>query len=167
MQDKPTVQRPYLVVVATDPSDVVANAGGLICDRVQQGWRVVVLTSAGADTRALRILGADIAPRESPPDDVREARTALMTSASLYAGDRTVRSDVDSALATKSTEVLMWGARSLAGATGVSHRLSAAAVAFKAHALRAADLPERVESTESFHTKCAPDVIARELDVAG
>lgn len=167
MQDKPTVRRPYLAIVATDPSDVVANAGGLICDRVQQGWRVLVLLPAGTDTRALRILGADTAPLQSPPDDLREARTALMTSATLYAGDRTVRSDVDSALATKSTEVLMWGTRSLANATGVSHRLSAAAVAFKTHALRAAALPERVGSTESFHTKCAPDVIARELDVAG
>ena len=168
MPDRTAVQRPYLVVVASDCRDVVVHAGGLICDRVRQGWRVVILTAADVETHPLRILGADIAPHDAPPDGLKEARTALMTSAALYATDRGVRSDVDSALAAKSVEVLLWGSAPAAGTRAVAHRLTAAATAFKTHALAAAEASgQPVEAVESFHTRCAPEVIARELDVAG
>lgn len=67
--------------------------------------------------------------------------------------------------------MLVWGVGSTGGldaARSVTHRLSGAALAFKAHALLAADLPATpVASTEVFRTTCALDVIARELDVAG
>lgn len=170
MPDKPTVQRPYLAVVGSDAADIVPHAGGLICDRVRQGWRVVILVPTDTDSRAthpLRILGADICPLDAPPDGLRDARTALMTSASLYATDRAIRSDVDAALAAKSVEVLVWGSPAGPRTTTVAHRLSAAASAFKAHALAAAGLDQPVGATESFHTRCATHVIARELDVAG
>lgn len=157
--------RPYLAVLAADAHDVVESAGGLICDRVRQGWRVTIRVPAGADMRPLRVLGADI--EDGAPE--RDLRTALLTSAALYTTDRSIRSEVDAALATKTTEVLLWGtAADLGAVRSVTHRLSGAALAFKFQALLAAALPAAaVEPTEAFRTACALDVIARELDVAG
>ena len=167
MTDTPAIQRPHLTVIAADAADVVASAGGLICDRVRQGWRVVVRIPVGLHTRSLRILGATVVGEAA--DEDRSTHAALLTSTTLYARDRAIRSEVDSAVATKTTEVLLWGATSdLVAARSVTHRLSAAALAFKAHALLAAKLPPHtVEPTEAFRTTCALDVLARELDVAG
>ena len=164
-------QRPCVSVLSTDVVDVVRSAGGLICDRVRLGWRVTVLIPAGEDTRSLRILGADVTDIDAPPDGLRDRRSALVASAALYSNDRAARSEVESALATKTTEVLVWGAALPTeldhGSKAVSYRLSSAAQAFKAQALIALGLPLEDSSTEIFRTKCARDLIARELDVAG
>lgn len=167
VRDKPAILRPYLTVLTADARDVVESAGGLICDRVRQGWRVTIHVPEGVDTRPLRVLGADIV--DEAPDVNRDQRTALLTSASLYTGDRTIRSEVDAALATKTTEVLVWGSTpDLDGARSVTHRLSGAALAFKAQALLAAESQgDAVAPTETFRAKCALDVIAGGLDVAG
>jgi hypothetical protein len=53
------------------------------------------------------------------------------------------------------------------GAKVVSYRLSSAARAFKTQALIAAGLSTDGIGTETFRTKCAVELIARELDVAG
>lgn len=163
--DRLAVVRPYLTVLAADPCAVVESAGGLIYDRVRQGWRVTIHVPAGADTLPLRVLGADI--DNGAPE--RDLRTAVLTSAELYTTDRCIRSEVEAALATKTTEVLLWGtAADLGALRSVTHRLSAAALAFKARALLSAALPATtVEPTEAFRTACALDVIARGLDVAG
>lgn len=160
VNDRPAVRRPHLTVIADVPGDVVGAAGGLICDRVRQGWRVHVHVPDGADTRALRVLGAAIAV--DPPEEHRELRTALLTSVSLYARDHVVRSEVDCALATGTIEVLLWGPASGHDTErSVTHRLSGAAVAFKGHALLAADLPAdsgNAQTTEVFVTVSAPDL---------
>ena len=171
MNDRPVARRPSLSVMSTDAVDVVRSAGGLVFDRVRLGWRVIVSIPAGTDTRALRILGAEVADLQEPIDGHREHRSALVASATLYADDAAVRSEVESALATKTTEVLIWGPTLPSaldrGSRSVSYRLSSAARVFKAQALIATGGPDEVEPTELFRTKCAPDVIARELDVAG
>lgn len=69
VRDRPAVLRPYLTVIATDARDVVDSAGGLICDRVRQGWRVTIHVATNTDTRPLRVLGADLVdepPRRAP-----------------------------------------------------------------------------------------------------
>jgi hypothetical protein len=152
VRERPTVLRPYLTVLAADPRDVVASAGGLIYDRVRQGWRVTIRLPPDADARPLRILGADIA--DDAPDVDRELRTALLTTAALYTGDRVIRAEVDGAVATRTTEVLVAGAVDEV-AQSVSHHLSAAAIAFKGHALLAAGLTAEVAPIEVFGVKCA------------
>jgi len=76
------------------------------------------------------------------------------------------------ALATKTTEVILWGPEFPAdlerGGRQITYRLSRAALVFKGHALAAAGLdPGSIALTETFGTTCARSVIAPDLDVAG
>jgi hypothetical protein len=172
MDDVASAQWPYLSVMSTGVDDAVQSAGGLIFDRAKLGWRITVLLPAGEDTRPLRILGADVADVAAPPTELRDHRTALAASAAMYAHDRSTRSEVDTALATKTTEVIVWGTTFPddleRGSKLISYRLSRAALVFKGHALAAAGLdPLSIEPTESFRTTCAPALIARDLYVAG
>jgi hypothetical protein len=168
--DDTSALRPGLLVMSKNVADAVHGVGGLIFDRARQGWQVTVLVPAGADARPLGILGAGLAGLAATPGGQR--RTALVASSALYIDDRRARSEVESALATRATEVLVWG-RALPGALdrgsrSVTYRLSGAARAFKAQALLAAGLPiEHMEPVETFRTTCAPGVLAREFDVAG
>jgi hypothetical protein len=164
--------RPGLLVMSKDVPDAVHGVGGLIFDRARLGWQVTVLVPVGADARPLGILGAEVAEHPATPGAHWQRRTALVASTALYIDDRRARSEVESALATRATEVLVWG-RALPGALdrgsrSVTYRLSVAARAFKAQALLAAGLPiEHMEPVETFRTTCAPEVLAREFDVAG
>jgi hypothetical protein len=172
MSDRVAAQRPFLSVMSTSVDDAVRFAGGLIFDRVKFGWRVIVLLPAGEDTRPLRILGADIADVAAPPTELREHRTALAASATMCAHDASTRSEVATALATKTTEVIVWGAAIPddleRGSRMISYRLSSAALAFKCHAMTAASLdPLSIEPTEIFRTTCAPHVMAPDLNGAG
>jgi hypothetical protein len=172
MDDRAVARWPTLSVMSTGVADTVRFAGGLIFDRVKVGWRVTVLLPVGEDTRALRILGADVADIAVPPAELRDIRTALAASAAMYACDASTRSEVMTALATKTTEVIVWGAALSDdiehGSRLISYRLSRAALAFKSHALAAAGLdPLSIESTETFRTTCARNVIAPDLNVAG
>jgi hypothetical protein len=171
MDDMTGARWPFLSVMSTDVVDVVRFAGGLIFDRVKLGWRVTVLLPAGEDARPLRILGADVADGAAPPTGLRDQRTALAASAELYAHDASTRSEVNAALATKTTEVLVWGAASPdldPGSRLIRYQPSRAARVFKSHALTATGLgPQSIEPTESFRTTCALGLIARDLNVAG
>jgi hypothetical protein len=172
MDDRAAAQWPYLSVMSTSVGDAVQSAGGLIFDRAKLGWRVTVLLPAGEDTRPLRILGADIGDVAAPSTELRDDRTALAASAAMYVHDASTRSEVDTALSTKATEVILWGAplpNDLErGSKLISYRLSRAALVFKGHALTAAGLdPLSVEPTESFRATCAPGLIARDLNAAG
>lgn len=172
MDDTASARWPSLCVMSTSVVDAVRSTGGLIFDRVKLGWRVTVLLPAEDDVRALRILGADVADVAAPPADLRDHRTALAASAALYAHDASTRREIKSALATKTTEVIVWGTALPAdldrGSKLISYRLSRAALVFKGHALTAAGLdPGAIEPTETFHTTCATNVIAPDLTVAG
>lgn len=172
MDDRAVARWPTLSVMSTGVADTVRFAGGLIFDRVKVGWRVTVLLPPGEDTRALRILGADVADIAAPPAELRNNRTALAASAAMYARDAYTRSEVMAALATKTTEVIVWGATLSddieRGNRSISYRLSRAALAFKSHALTAAGVDAlSIESTETFRTTCARHVIAPDLNVAG
>jgi hypothetical protein len=172
MMDDTCALRPGLLVMSKNVADAVHGVGGLIFDRARLGWQVTVLVPSGADARPLAILGAELAGPAATPGGHRQRRAALVASSALYIDDRRARSEVESALATRATEVLVWG-RALPGALdrgsrSVTYRLSGAARAFKAQALVAAGLPiEHMEPVETFRTSCSPEVLARELDVAG
>jgi hypothetical protein len=143
MNDKGAARAPFLRVMAPNVADVVRSAGGLVFDRVRQGWRVTVVVPGDDDTRALRVLGVDV-------------------------GDPSTRDEFDAALATKSAEVILWGsAKNLDSNSAVaSHRLSRAAQVFKVHALIAAGLTPSVEPTETFWTSCASSAWADPAELA-
>lgn len=152
-----SILRYQLNVVATSTQDVVRSAGGWLCDRARAGWDVNVMVAGGADPRPLMILGATALDRN---DDFASMLTsssrvgALAVSAELLAADTAVRGEVLRVLKSGHSEVLVWGdwpAELGRRADAVAHRVSAAARAFKSHALAAADVSrDAVTPTEAL-----------------
>jgi hypothetical protein len=148
-----------LDVVGVSAIDVVEAAGGWLYDRVMAGWEVTVLLAQGCDAgdaldardaRALRILGVRALGLNSElawttVDPVDPTHQSLAVSAEAFTSDAGVRRQVLQALDDRSTEVALWGdgwpIRVNRGVTSVQHVLSAAARAFKGHALAAAGSP--------------------------
>jgi hypothetical protein len=152
-----TILRYQLNVVAASTEDVVQSAGGWMCDRARAGWDVNVMVAGGGDPRPLAILGATAMDlNEGFPSAVRSSSGvgALAVSAGLFAADTRVRDEVLRLLKRGLTEVLVWG--EWPGELGrqgdsVQHQVSAAAQAFKSHALVAADAPTNsVRPTEAL-----------------
>jgi hypothetical protein len=148
--------RPRLVALAACTADVVQVAGGWLCDQVLAGWDVTVVTADHADQRALRILGVRGHDLESAlASPVRRAcLQAIVVQSELYQADERVREMVRAAAETGRTEIRLWGGCRPAAfenrADLVSHRLSAAARAFKAQALAAAAVGAEPADTEEF-----------------
>lgn len=152
-----------MTVVGSTVADVVASTGGWLYDRRAAGWQVTVLVADRAGERALRILGADVLDLgrglhaiSQDPDRV----ATLAVAADVYATDRRVRrllSESDR----RSAEVALWGDAETVhrSVSAVTHRLSAAAKAFKAQALVAAELSaEPIGATEALH-RCGVTVL--------
>jgi hypothetical protein len=147
-----------LDVVASDPADVVCSVGGWLYDRVRAGWEVTVLLPQRCDTRSLQILGMRAADLDSqfPAANTGNAARGLAVSAEMFASDLRIRQEVLKALDRWMTEVTLWHDNwPLAVAhrtTTVQHVLSAAARAFKRHALIAAGIADTVGPTESLRS---------------
>lgn len=127
-----------LNVVAADVAGVVSGIGGWLFDRAMAGWRVSVAADDCADERALRILGLKAVDlnglwRSAEADVV--AMTAIGT-------DRFESGDQVGTLRRSGADVVFFGAQGPDGVGGavdrVQYRPSAAALAFKAHALAVA-----------------------------
>ena len=152
------ILRYQLNVVASTTEDVVRSAGGWLCDRARAGWDVNVLVADGGDPRPLAILGATALDLdEGFVSMVRSASRveALAVSADLLAADTRVRDEILRVLKRGLTEVTVWGKQWPAElgrqADPVQHRVSAAARAFKSHALVAADVStDSVTPTETL-----------------
>lgn len=150
-----TVLRHEMTVVASNVADVVASAGGWMYDRRMAGWQVNVLLVERTDERALRILGADVLDLDDDlraiSDDPDRAAT-LAVAADVYASDQRIKRLV-SATDRRRAEVAIWGDPGTLdeNVSAVTYRLTAAARAFKAQALRAAGLPDdSVAPTEAL-----------------
>ncbi|WP_166907182.1 hypothetical protein [Mycobacterium sp. DL440] len=131
-------------MVARDAAELVANAGGLIVDRMMSGWRVSVQLSQEGDVRPVQILGAELVDASSPglPD---EEHRVLVMGADAYA-----RAISDDGLPTGCAEILVWG-ESPDQTHMFGHNLSAAAQAFKSQAVAAAQLgADEVAVSEAF-----------------
>jgi hypothetical protein len=135
---------------------VVQAAGGWLCDQVLSGWDVTAVTADHADQRALRILGvrgrnlesALALPVQGP------CLQAIAVQVELYEADERVRRVVRAAAMAGQTEIRLWGGARPGPfedrTDPVSHRLSAAARAFKAQALAAAAAGPGPADTEEF-----------------
>jgi hypothetical protein len=155
-----------LDVVASSPADVVCSVGGWLYDRVRAGWEVNVLLPRQCDTRPLQIIGVAASDLDSHLSAASTgcAARGLAVSADMFASDTRIRQEVLTALDRWLTEVTLWhdgwplavGHRT----TTVQHVLSAAARAFKRHALIAAGISDSVGPTETLRsdTKACPPV---------
>jgi hypothetical protein len=164
-----------LDVVAADVADVVRSAGGWLFDRAMAGWDVTVLVADHPDERPLQILGAQILDLEYALATVghRPPPQTLAVAADVFDCDPRVRAGVLQALDQGATEVTVWGQTwpaELDPHVGlVQHRLSAAAQAFKSHALAAAAVSQStIEPIETFRSRVlAGQAIEADLIPAG
>ncbi|MFN6542041.1 hypothetical protein [Mycolicibacterium nivoides] len=140
-----------LNVVADDVADVVSDIGGWLFDRAMAGWRVSVAADEVGDERALGILGLKaVGPsglwRSAEADAV--VMTAIGTSC-FEPGDHGLT------MRNPGGDVVFFGSR---GPDGLGlqiqrarYRPSAAALAFKAHALAVAGAdPASVDQVETL-----------------
>jgi len=156
-----------LDVVAPTVLDAVRFAGGWVYDRVMAGWDVTVLIADDEDVRPLEILGADVRDLESVLEswEDRPHPQTVAVAGDLFAVDDRVREHVMNALDQGATEVTLWGEglppELDESVDSVQHRLSAAARAFKAQALAAANEAEGVVGhTETFRCGMMASVAA-------
>ncbi|OBI83134.1 hypothetical protein [Mycobacterium sp. E740] len=156
-----------LDVVAPSVSDAVRFAGGWIYDRVMAGWDVTVLVGGDENVRPLTILGAETLDLESVLSDWegRPHPQTVAVAANMFDRDTRVLQHVRNALEQGGTEVTLWGERLPAeldrSVDSVEHPLSAAARAFKAKALAAADDPDaEVGYCETFRCGMMASVAA-------
>jgi hypothetical protein len=152
------ILRYQLNVVATSTEEVLRSAGGWLCDRARAGWDVNVLVAGGGDSRAMKILGATAVDLDEGFLAMLQRASrggAIAVSAELLGADKRVRDEVLRLLKRGLTEVTVLGTRWPAElgrqADSVQHRVSAAARAFKSHALAAAEVStDAVTSTETL-----------------
>jgi len=157
-----------LDVVAPSVLDAVKFAGGWVYDRVMAGWDVTVLVANDDDVRPLKILGADTLDLESVLGNWEERPhpQTVAVAADLFDRDPRVLQHVRNALDQGATEVTLWGERLPAeldsSVDSVQHQLSAAARAFKAKALAAANDPGAgsVDHAETFRCGMMASVAA-------
>jgi hypothetical protein len=157
-----------LDVVAPTVVDAVRYAGGWIYDRVMAGWDVTVLVDGDDDIRPLQILGAETLDLDAVLADWedRPHPQTVAVAAELFDRDRRVLAHVRNALDAGTTEVTLWGERMPAeldhSVDSALHHLSAAARAFKALALAAADDPATgpVSAAETFRCGLMASVAA-------
>lgn len=136
-----------LHVVAPDAADLVANAAGLIVDRVMAGWRATVALVDAAEARPLQILGAELVDTDWGAADSDQERCVLAIDSGLYAD--AVRGEVFP-FPPGQADVLVWG-QSPNSSNAVRHRLSVAGHAFKVLAIAAAGVSvPSVGWTEDF-----------------
>lgn len=144
-----------LDVTARDVVDVVSSAGGWLFDRAMAGWDVSVVLTQECDVRPLQILGVSAGRRDIDEDSSAPARAlAIAASADAVADDPELRATVLRAMKRGIGDVLLWGSAWPEGVERgvdlVEHELSAAARAFKGHALAAVGLATSVGGCETF-----------------
>lgn len=157
-----------LDVTATNLADLVRAAGGWLFDRSMAGWDVHAVVTGACDPRPLTILGVHPGPRD-PDDDATEtvAAVALAASAGALGADPELRDAVLTAMKRGIGDVLVWGSAwpegIERGVDVVEHELSAAARAFKGHAMAALGLAEPIAATEVFRGRARVPAAYSEL----
>ena len=135
-----------LDVLAVNAADVVSSAGGWLFNRARAGWTVTVFLTEHHDACALQILGAHTSPLASLPHVAPSGTTphVLAAASDVIGTDRRARAGVANALRFTGERIVMWGdplpTDPQCRVKNYQHRLTDAAMAFKAHASRAAGL---------------------------
>lgn len=165
-----------LCVVAYDAAELIASAGGWMCDRMRAGWDVSVAVAESRDLRALQILGVTPLVAEQGFESAVDGPTpaAIGVAPGILESNGNIRREVLRALDECVTEVTVWGTALPRGLRGrfdrSQHQLSSAARAFKAHSLAAAGIPvAAVGPTEDLYcaapwydaNRCDPELTVR------
>jgi hypothetical protein len=153
----------HLEVTTRDVVDVVRHAGGWLYDRAMGGWDVTVLVDADDDLTPLRILGVRterVSDHDDPADPTAPTRArAFAASAEAIAAHPRLHDEMVRELRRGAAEVTIWGDLAVTGlergVDPVEHVLSAAARAFKTHALGAAGCAEAAGPVEVFRRRSA------------
>lgn len=161
--DEPEVRYRF-DIVGHSVLDVVTCAGGWLYDRATAGWDVTVMIDDAEDTRPLQILGARVLDLDSVLTEWEHwpHPQTIAVCAQMFDGHARVRQGVIDALEHSSTEVTLWGdvpAELDSDVDARQHRLSAAARAFKAQALRAAGVDRGAGHAWDAHIetfRCGP-----------
>jgi len=134
---------------ASSVAAVVRAAGGWIFDRAMEGWDIRVTVPCPDDVRPLRILGADVASAGRRTVDIEHLHHDPVICRCSAASWKE-----------PAAQAVLWESGWSAQARNVrvdelEHRLSSAALAFKACALNAAGTESEVRPTESFQIAIA------------
>jgi hypothetical protein len=163
-ESNPVSSRRYqLTVLANSVTDLVGSAGGWMCDKARAGWDVRVVLTVDGDTRPVAILGASHVDAELSDVMKMAARGGALAVSAAALADERIRAGVLGIVKRGLTQVTVWGhdwpTEFSRKAAPVEHRLSAAARAFKAHALGAATVSEEpVAGTETLYS-LGPDAL--------
>lgn len=163
-ESNPIGNRRYqLTVVASSIVDLVGSAGGWMCDKARAGWDVKVVLTDDDDTRPVAILGASRVDAELSDVMKMAARGGALAISARVLADERIRAGVLGIVKRGLTQVTVWGqdwpTEFSRKADPVEHRLSAAARAFKAHALGAATVSKGpVAVTERLYS-LGPDAL--------
>ena len=145
-----------LVVLAADTADIVSAAGGLIFDSIRAGWHVDVYLEKACNERALQILGVGGRLIPDAFDFEPLWPDAVYLDSEVYERHRHVRRMAAESVRRQDADIAVWQHDSSpdpAEGTGIEHRLSTAARAFKFHAMNAAGLTPRVVAVEPFRVR--------------
>lgn len=146
--------RHRLLALGVDVGDLVEAAGGFLCDRARAGWDVTVVATDAETSRSLAILGvATGAVTDDIVTAVRELAPggAVAVAPDLLLRNARLRHELARPAGDGSVEILVWGSELGPGFDPVGHPVSAAARAFKSHALTAAGRMSRDGHTETLY----------------
>jgi hypothetical protein len=156
------LRRYHFQVVAANVTDAVMSIGGLIFDRAMAGWDVSVVvdaeTARGIDDRPIRILGGKVTSLVGGPNraEMLPRPHMLAVATDVMAKSEAVRRRVLAAGNDNATDVLLWGRHHPPERNcrfvPVRHRPSAAAQAFKSHALAAGGAIAVHQADEGFYS---------------
>jgi hypothetical protein len=160
-----------LLVLGIDAADMVSGAGGLICDSVRAGLHVDAYLKDVDCKQALQILGvsAQVLPGAGF-DFGAEWPDVIVFAAALQLQHQVVGRLIADAARGRRADLAVWGGTwptDFDAGVKVEHRLSAAAQAFKLHAMRAVGATPKMTWTEPFHAgknhiaDPAPPLLAR------
>ncbi|WP_264061158.1 hypothetical protein [Mycolicibacterium psychrotolerans] len=155
--------RHRLLVLGTDVGDLVEAAGGFLCDRARAGWDVTVVATGCETSRSLAILGTT---GTAAAVDIATALRALTPGAVVAvarwpsSAPPRLRHELARIARGGVVEILAWGRPAQAGPgqglEPITHPVSAAARAFKGHALTAAGRAPRGEDAEALYRVRSP-----------
>jgi hypothetical protein len=156
------LRRYHFQVVAANVTDAVMSIGGLIFDRAMAGWDVSVVvdaeTARGIDDRPIRILGGKVTSLVGGPNraEMLPRPHMLAVATDVMVKSEAVRRRVLAAGNDNATDVLLWGRHHPPERNcrfvPVRHRPSAAAQAFKSHALAAGGAIAVHQADEGFYS---------------
>ena len=150
--------RHRLLVLGADVGDLVEAAGGFLCDRARAGWDVTVVATGRETSRSLAILGITATTAAVDIATALRALTpgaAVVVAPDLLGHDARMRHELARIARDGAVEILVWG-RPAQAEPGrwlepVTHPVSAAARAFKGHALTAAGRAPRGDDAEALY----------------